>query len=353
MTRFAWLQTRTQSLSALGLIGALAALAAVTGIQLSHLYHRLVLHCTTGCGLATDQFLRHDRFMGQALELLARAVPAVLGIFWGAPLIARELESGTFRLALTQGVSRRRWVLTKLALGALGTATIAGLLTLTITWWYRSVDKVSTTPFSVFDRRDVVPIGYAVFAFALGALAGVIIRRTVPAMAATLGGFVVARVVTSVWVRPHLLSPVRSLISLAGAGPDSKVQLGVGSSDGSSLTLFAEGGGPSGSWNLSSHLATNSGHQLSSGQIAAFLHQHCPDVGLPPVPPPGGGVARVIGPDAGKTCLDEVARTFHLAVTYQPANRYWTFQWLELGIFGLLALACAAGTYWWVTRRAT
>jgi hypothetical protein len=31
-------------------------------------------------------------------------------MFWGAPLVAGELESGTFRLAWTQDVSRVRWL---------------------------------------------------------------------------------------------------------------------------------------------------------------------------------------------------------------------------------------------------
>ncbi len=352
MTRFAWLQSRSQTLIAAALLAALAVAAAATGIQLSHLYGSLVAHCHTGCDFATQQFLTHDHVMDRALDLLARAVPALFGIFWGAPLLAREYETGTHRLAWTQSVSRSRWLVTKLAIGGAATVALAGVLTLTITWWYRVLDPLTTSQYAVFDRRDIAPIGYALFAFACGALLGAMIKRTVPAMAATLGVFVLARIATTLWIRPYLLTPVRTSMSLLGAGPSKPVQLGVGSQNGGPLTLFAQGEGPKGSWTLSSQLLTGSGHSLSSAQISAFLHQYCPNVGLPPSAAKAGqGVARVVGPDGGRACLTQVGRTFHLLVRYQPGNRYWTFQWLEAGIFITLALASAAGCYWWVTHR--
>ncbi len=352
MIRFAWLQSRTQTLLVAAALAALALTAAITGVQLSHLYHRLVAHCHTGCDLATSQFLAHDHFMDHALDLVAQTAPALIGMFWGAPLLARELETGTYRLAWTQSVTRSRWLVTKLALVGLAAVTVASLLTLTITWWYRALDPVSTNQYAVFDRRDIAPIGYAAFAFAVGALSGTVIRRTLPAMATTIGVYVVARVSTSLWIRPHLLPPIHMTTALAGAGPSVPVHFGVGSGNGGALTLFAQGEGPLHSWTLSSHLLTSSGSRPSSGQISGFLHQYCPNVGLPPTASqPGQGVARVVGPDAGRGCLDQAAKTFHLLVTYQPANRYWPLQWLETGIFFALALGAAVGAYWWVTRR--
>ena len=58
-----------------------------------------------------------------------------------------------------------------------------------------------------------------------------------------------------------------------------------------------------------------------------------------------------MGPDSGRACLAQVAKTFQLVVTYQPAGRYWPLQWLESGIYLVLALAAATGCYWWVTHR--
>jgi hypothetical protein len=351
MTRFAWLQARTQTLIAAAALAAVAVVAAITGIQLSHLYSSLVAHCHTGCDLATLQFLSHDHFMDHALDLVAQVAPPLLGIFWGAPLLARELETGTYRLAWTQSVSRSRWLATKLAVLGLAAVTVAGLLTLTITWWYRALDTVATNQFAVLDRRDIAPIGYAAFAFAAGALIGVVIRRTLPAMATTLGVYVFARIATTFWVRPHLLSPIHKPLSLLNAGPSAPVQFGIASVNGSAVHLVAQGSGPANSWTLSSQVVTSSGRKASSAQLAAFVHQYCPNVGLPPSgPPPGPGITRGGNP-AGQACLNQAAKVFHLLVTYQPANRYWTFQWLETGIFIALALATAIGCYWWVTRR--
>ncbi|MHB8450933.1 MAG: ABC transporter permease subunit [Mycobacteriales bacterium] len=346
------MQSRNQTLTAAALLAAVAIAAAVTGVQLSHLYSSLVGNCHTGCDLATQKFASSDDFMNRALDLLAQVAPALIGIFWGAPLLARELEAGTYRLAWTQGVTRSRWLLTKLAVGALSTITIAGLLTLTITWWNRAPDKVGTTPYAVFDRRDIVPISYALFAFAAGTLIGAFVRRVLPAMAATLGVFVLARIAATFWIRPYLLTPVRKTMSLLGAGPSAPVQLGVGSQNGGAVTLFAQGSGPPNSWTLSSHLLTASGQRASSAQVSAFLNQYCPNIGLSqPAAPPGPGITRVVGPDAGRACLQQAAKTFHLLVTYLPAGRYWTLQWLETGIFVALALLACAGCYWWVTRR--
>jgi len=221
MTRFAWLQSRTQTLTVAAILAALAIAAAITGVQLAHLYNIDVRHCQSSCDLALSQWLSRQTFLQHTLDLLSRVAPALIGIFWGAPLLAREFETGTFRLAWTQSVSRSRWVLTKLGMGALATVVVAGALTLTITWWYRAIDLASSNQYSLFDQRDIAPIGYALFAFAVGALIGAVIRRTVPAMATTLGVYVFARIATTIWIRPNLMSPLRKFLALAGASPTS------------------------------------------------------------------------------------------------------------------------------------
>jgi hypothetical protein len=344
--RFGWLQTRTQTLVTAGALAALAVAAAITGVQLAHLYDSLVAHCQTGCDLATSQFSSHDNFLQHALDLLAQIAPALIGLFWGAPLLARELETGSYRLAWTQSVTRSRWLLTKLGLGALATVTLAGLLTLTITWWYRALDSVDTNQFAVFDRRDLAPIGYALFAFATGALLGAILRRTVPAMVATLVLYVLVRIASTLWFRPHLLSPVRGSTSLLDAD-----RFGFTSRNGVNLELVARGSGPPQSWTLSSHLATSTGRIPSPAELAAFVHQNCPGIGLPIGKPSDPGVTKVPDPGAFQACRALAARTYHLEVSYQPAGHYWPLQWLETGIFVGLALLAVAGCYGLITRR--
>jgi hypothetical protein len=150
---------------------------------------------------------------------------------------------------------------------------------------------------------------------------------------------------TNFWLRPHLLPPVRKTMSLLGAD-----QFNFVSSNGSPLTIDAQGSGPPNSWTLSSELLTNSGHVASSAQRAAFLHHYCPHVALPPSGMPGHRAANGPSPAAFEACRAQAVRVFHLVVTYEPANRYWTLQWLETGVFVLLALICAAACYWRVVR---
>jgi hypothetical protein len=346
MIRFAWLQTRTQTVVTGAAAIALAVLAAITGVHLAHLYASMVAHCQSSCDLATSQLTSHYNFLQHALDLLSLIAPALFGLFWGAPLLARELETGSYRLAWTQSVTRSRWLLTKLGMGALATVTLAGLLTLTITWWYRALDKLDTNQYAVFDRRDLVPIGYALFAFATGALFGALLRRTVPAMVATLVLYVLARVASSIWIRPHLLSPTHATGSLLDSD-----RFGFTARNGAALTLVAKGAGPPGSWTLSSHLATGTGQRPSSSALSTFLQQNCPNIGLPAGNPTGRGITKAPDPDAFIACRGAAARTFHLQLSYQPASHYWPLQWLEAGIFVGLAVLAAAGCYWLITRR--
>lgn len=351
MTRFAWLQSRTQSLGLLAALAALAIVAAVTGVHMSHLFHSSVAHCQArgNCGIAISDFLSHQRFLQDALDLLLLLFPALIGAFWGAPLISRELETGTFRLAWTQSISRGRWLVTRLALTGLMTVVVTGALSLTVTWWYRSVDATQGSRYAFFDRRDLAPIGYAVFAFAVGALAGAVVRRVVPAMAATLAVFAAARVVIATWVRPHLLAPQHVTTSLLTSN-----QFGFETSNGSGPALVASGDAPHGGWTIASHLVDHSGHTATLADRVAFVKHYCPDIAPPPLfSGPGPHKVRVPQQvvEAMQSCQQHAAQTYHLVVSYQPASRYWAFQWLELGVFTALALLCLAGCCAWVTRR--
>jgi len=347
MTRFAWLQARTQSIVVGAILAALAITTAITGVQLAHLYHSLIVPCQTGCDLAQNDFLSHDQFLQNALVFLMRLAPGVIGIFWGAPLITREMENGTFRLAWTQSVSRTRWLLTKLAVVGLSSIAVSGVLALMVTWWFRAIDLVNLNQYGTFDMRDVVPIGYGAFAFAIGALLGALIRRTLPAMAATLGAFVFARVAVTLWVRPNLLTPQHLSSNLLGAD-----QFGFMIRNGGSPVLVAKASAGANSWTLSTNFVTSSGHVASSNELKAFVHQYCPQIGLPPSGPPPGKARVPAGiPEAFQNCQAAAGRTYHLVVNYIPAGRYWTLQWLELGVFLALAALALVGCFWWVTRR--
>lgn len=349
MNRFAWLQSRTQTLVVGGLIGALTVTLAITGIHLSHLYHSMVSGCGVhgDCDIATQQFTLHYGFLQNALMLLLRLAPALIGIFWGGPLIARELETGTYRLAWTQTVSRRRWVVTKLALVGGAAVLAAGVLTLTITWWYRALDSLNDGQWGVFDARGLVPIGYTFFAFMLGAALGAIIKRTVPAMAASLAVFVFARVAIQQWVRPHFLSARHLTGSVVGD------QFGFFSRNGGPVDLVVKSGGPQGSWVLSTQLIDQSGHVSSQAERVAMVTKYCPQIAQGPIQKAQG--RPVHAPknidQTFQSCQQHLAQVFHTLVTYQPASHYWPFQWMELGTYVLLGLIAAGTCFWWVTKR--
>ena len=210
MIRLTWRQFRTQATVAFGALAVIAVVLAITGPQLVHLYYTSVVPCQAqgDCSLATTAFVGRDKLL-QGLGLVLVVVPGIIGVFWGAPLMARELETGTYKLAWTQSVPRRRWLAVKLGLVGLSSVAVAGLLSLMVTWWSSPIDRVNADPFTVFDQRGIVPFGYAAFAFALGVTAGMLLRRTVPAMIATLVVFAGIRLAVTNWIRPYLLAPLR------------------------------------------------------------------------------------------------------------------------------------------------
>ena len=148
-------------------------------------------------------------------------LPALIGVFWGAPLVAREVEQGTHRLAWTQGISRLRWAGTKVIVLAGVTVVGAALLSMLVSWWSRSFVAASDDRLSpgVFDLRGVVPIAYALFALAVGVAAGTLIRRTIPAMVASLGTYAGVRLAVDLLFRSHFASPRTVSYSFFGPYP--------------------------------------------------------------------------------------------------------------------------------------
>ena len=217
MIRFTSLQFRIQAAIAVGVLVLVAIAVAITGPNLVHLYDTTVANCKAhgDCSYASNALTQSDSFLQSAFGALLLVLPALVGIFWGAPLIAREFEAGTFRLVWTQSVTRMRWLAVKLGIIGLTSMAVAGLATLMVSWWFSPIDKVTKVQFASFDERGIVVIGYALFAFAFGVAAGLLIRRTLPAMAATLVAFVAARVgMTS--VRPDLITPLHLIVGENG-----------------------------------------------------------------------------------------------------------------------------------------
>ena len=344
MIRLTWRQFRTQAFVSAGVLVVLAAILALTGPHLVHLYNTTVANCASkgDCSAATNFFLGRDRLL-QQLSLVVVALPAILGIFWGAPLVARELETGTFRLAWTQSISRSKWLAIKLAIVGLASMAVAGLVSLMVTWWSSPLDRVNMYAFGSFDERDIVPLGYAAFAFVLGVTAGVLIRRTLPAMATTLVVFVAVRLAAKQWIRPNFMSP-KVLNGVLNAG-----SMGFGSTNGGPFVLEPQPSNIPGAWILSTQIVDKAGHGLT----AQHLKTACPQL-LAGTPGGGGGNAVPVPAGAQRVlqdCVVKLSAQFHQLTSYQPASRYWTFQADELAVYLAAALVLAGVCFWWVRRR--
>ncbi|MDI1463324.1 ABC transporter permease subunit [Catellatospora sp. KI3] len=214
-----WRQFRPQAVTGLALLAAAAALFLVTGSRMHDSYATALAGCAPmgacdgstaaarALGAQLSQLQRSYELMFMLLQLLVIAVPAVIGIFWGAPLIGRELETGTHQLAWNQTVTRTRWLAVKL--GVVGVAAIAAtaLLTWLLSWWAGPLDHLGGDRWAAmtFASRGTVPLGYAAFAFALGTTLGLLLRRTLPAMAITLAVFTAVQILMPALIRPHLL----------------------------------------------------------------------------------------------------------------------------------------------------
>jgi ABC-type transport system involved in multi-copper enzyme maturation permease subunit len=332
MTWLTWRQFRAQTLVAAAALAVLAIVLLITGLQLSHTFDTTVIGCRAhgDCGAVNNAFQGQDTALQDLTRLLMYVVPAVIGLFWGAPLVARELETGTYRLAWTQGVTRARWFAVKLVLTGLATVATAGLLSLMVTWWSSPLERVAMdriTP-DEFSLGGIVIIGYAAFAFALGVTAGLLIRRTLPAMAITLAIFVGVQLAMPFLIRPHLITPVRAVSALNVASVKSVSS--IGSAGGGRLSVGAGANVP-GAWIYSEQVTTASGST---------------DLGLAPAQ---------CGPKYGYNACQAVLARMHLrqVVVYQPAGRYWAFQWYETAIYLVVALVLAGFSWWWVRRRVT
>jgi hypothetical protein len=335
-----WLTWRLFRISAVFVAFALAVMAillAVTpqGHSLAQCLGRqgCPLNAPTVLGLSHVHLLEY-------LSTLLVGLPALVGAFWGAPLIARELESGTYRLAWTQSVTRTRWLAVKIGSITVAGAVGCGLLSLMLMRWSSaSVNQGRLQP-AMFAERGIVPIGYAVFALAVGVVAGLLIRRTVPAMAATLLVFLGTRMAVQFGLRPHLV-PAKQLTTAIGQG--------LGIANGSSgMTLFPPPVDIPGAWTLSTRLVDHAGHTPSH----AFVQSACSQGGPPP--PPGGGQTIQVQAAVQHSfnhCVRKVAAHFHEVATYQPASHYWPLQWAETGVYLGLAAALIGFCFWWVRRR--
>ncbi len=293
-----WRQSRGQAIACLGVLAALAVYAILLGTSMRTAFsHDGLPACLarsqgTSCPAALNAFSNEfGSEVNIAFWSVALIVPGLIGVLVGAPLIARELEYGTWRLAWSQTVPRTRWLAVKLALVTGGLIVVGAAMTAVITWYRAPMDRLTGHLLhNIYDFEGLVLTAYILCAFGFAVLAGLLIRRSIPAMVAAFIPWLAIRLVVEFVFRPNFQAPLTFLQNCT-----TPQACGTGS-------IF--------------------------------------------VPPPVTG-------HIGDWVLGQPAGNFASNVSaylYQPADRFWTFQFIEAGIFVALT-AAALGTAIWLLHR--
>lgn len=315
MIWLSWRLQRTETLIAAAIVLLLAALFVPAGVHLASFYaHDDVARCiarkTPACQQTLADFGSRAGVLRSVMPWLT-LLPGLVGVALAAPLIL-ELESGTYRLAWTQSVTRGRWLAARLSLAIAAALAAGGLLALLLTWYRGPLDHVygRFDGSSGFDVEGVVPLGYVLFALGLGLAVGVLWRRTAPAVVGAFLAYVACRLFVDGWLRQRFVAPVTKTWSVTSP-------------------VVAPGPRLERAWILWSGLTDRAGRPFTGGYATL---QAC------------GRVTYKGDKALNPHCLARHGAGFSTAV-YQPASRFWEFQAIETALFaglGLLLIAFAA-----------
>jgi hypothetical protein len=340
--RMAWVTWRQHRFALAGvaaLLGALAVWLWRAGLQMHHAYAAATA-CHPASSLACQNMMYNFDSAytptGQNIAALLHVVPALIGAFVGAPVLARELETGTFRYTWTLAFGRWRWTLAKLVPLAVTVTAAAGVFSLLFSWYFQPFfangASIPLDP-SLFGLRGVAFAAWTLAAFAIGALAGMLIRRVVPAIAATLAAYAGLALAAGLYLQQHYVAP------LVTSNPNLNLN----------LTLNPNLNLPGSGWILS-RWWTKGGTTLSQAtmnQVINPLFQRL----MPAVPHDEVHLYKQ------PTYLNVLQYLTHHGYTqwtsYQPDSRFWPFQWIEGGWLLALSVLLIAATVWLVRRRAT
>jgi hypothetical protein len=318
-----WRQHRIALAGVAALLGGLAVWLWLEGLA-AHRAYAVAVDChpagSGACGTLVGYFLNYVS-TGQIIATVLQAVPALIGAFAGAPVLAREMETGTFRYAWTLGFGRWRWTLAKLVPLGIVVAAAAGAFSLLFSWYYQpffsqtlSFNAQAPLDPGFFDLRGAAFAAWTLAAFAIGALAGMLIRRVVPALAATLAVYTGLAVAAGEYLREHYMTPL--LVKNASA--------------------------PHWAWVISQQWYKG-GQPVSQAALSQVLQQGAPQL--------AGGKGGI--PQDDPTVNQYLAQHgYSLLTTYQPGSRFWLFQWIEGGWLLALSALLIAATVWLVRRRA-
>ena len=315
-----WRQHRAALAGVAAFLGAWAVYLWLAGLQMHHAYAAATT-CRPASSIACGEIIAEFNLTygdpALTAAVLLQTAPALIGAFAGAPVLARELETGTFRFAWTLGFGRWRWTLAKLVPLAIMLAAGAGALSVLFSWYYRPFfADGNQTPFTpeLFDLRGVAFAAWTLAAFAIGALAGLLIRRVVPAIAATLAAYTGLALAAGLYLRQHYAAPL----------------------------LTSKPSVPGSAWIMSQWWTKGGKFAFAGRPPEGLLEQLCPN---PPLGP-GGKPSHV----TLAHCLAQ--HGYAQWTSYQPVSRFWPFQWIEGGWLLALSVLLIAATIWLVRRRA-
>jgi ABC-type transport system involved in multi-copper enzyme maturation permease subunit len=339
MMWLSWRQFRIQALFAACALAVIAVYMGYLGSEIrdAHDVYQASCENSADCAQARSQF--RSAYQNTLLFLAAglALIPALIGTFWGAPLIARELENGTHRLVWNQSVTRPRWLIGKILLVGLVAVLVTGAAAALLTWAARPFDAVVKEQFDafVFGARNIAPIGYAAVAFTLGTVVGLLLLRTLPAMAVTLVVFLAFQFFFPNVVRPSLMPADKATLPMTVEAINQAQNLG--SLGGGSVIGGVRIPDAPDAWIAeTSPLRTADGKTLGSAKFNDCLDS-----------PPKSGAGGTFGDTA--VCLAEL--DLHVDVLYHPSSRYWAFQWLETAIYLVLSGILTAFGVWRIRRR--
>jgi hypothetical protein len=303
-----WRQHRAQGAVAAVALAAYAILLWITGVSMANDYHSALASCQASGTCGDLNLFSGD---GAIIDLvnLSVAVPLLMGLFWGVTAVGREIDNGTHLLVWMQSVRQRDWLRGKIVLALVAAALWGAGVAAIVTWWSGTLNSLNGDRFDPgkFDVQGIMPVAFAIFGVSLGLAAGAVLRRVLPALAVTVGAFVAVRLIVATYLRPHYETATTLMQSF---------------SKGEAIQ--------SGSWQLSREIVQNG--QSVSGKLS--FPAEC----LKPATR-----------QASDACLDQ--HGFASLVRFQPASRYWTFQWIEAGIFVALAAILVAVAVIAVRRR--
>jgi uncharacterized protein YneF (UPF0154 family) len=334
--RMAWVTWR-QHRFALGgvaaLLGALALYLWLAGLQVHHAYATATACHPASSYACQNLVINFNTAYGATaftIATLLQVVPALIGAFVGAPVLARELETGTFRYAWTLGVGRRRWTLAKLVPLAVAVTAAAGVFSPLFSWYFQPFfadgSNIPLDP-KLFGLGGVACAAWTLAGFAIGALAGLLIRRVVPAIAATLAAYAGLTLAAGLYLRQHYMTPL----------------LG--------RNLFNP---PVSAWIIRGWW-TKGGTTISQSTMNQVMNTMFRQI-MPAILPKNvnDNDVKFYKGTANSQVLNYLTHHGYTQWTsYQPGSRFWPLQWIEGGWLLALSVLLIAATVWLVGRRAT